>query len=120
MDIGLARAVTPASPIPASKNDQARPVVSGSPESAATSAVVATRLPLSGGKLEAIASQLQEFLNTSQRDIEFRVDADTHVQVVTVRDAVSGDVIRQMPGEDVLRVLKNLGAQQGTFLNEAV
>jgi len=120
MDIGLARALTPVSPLPLTKNDQARPAASGSPGSAAVSAVAVAHAPVSGGKLEAIASQLQDFLNTSQRDIEFRVDADTNVQVVTVRDAVSGDVIRQMPGEDVLRVLKNLGAQQGTFLNEAV
>lgn len=119
MDIGLARALTPVSAIPPSNNDQARPAASGSPGPAAASVVAVDHVPASG-KLEAIASQLQEFLNTSQRDIEFRVDADTHVQVVTVRDAVSGDVIRQMPGEDVLRVLKNLGAQQGTFLNEAV
>jgi flagellar protein FlaG len=118
MDIGLARALTAASPIPHSKNDQAKSAASGSPGSAAVSAVAVAHVPVSGGKLEAIASQLQAFLNTSQRDIEFRVDADTHVQVVTVRDSVSGDVIRQMPGEDVLRVLKNLGAQQGTFLNE--
>jgi flagellar protein FlaG len=70
--------------------------------------------------MAAVASQLQEFLNSSQRDVEFRVDAETHLQVVTVRDSVTGQVIRQFPNEDVIRVVKNLTAQQGTLLDEAV
>jgi flagellar protein FlaG len=68
----------------------------------------------------AIAEQLQAYLQSSDRDIEFRVDADTGSQVVTVRDAASGDVIRQMPSEEALRILKNLDAGQGTLLNERV
>ena len=73
--------------------------------------------PVNQKQMEAIASQLQEFLSSSDRDIEFRVDADTKAQVVTVRDARSGEVIRQFPNADALRVLKNLAAQQGTFFN---
>jgi flagellar protein FlaG len=73
--------------------------------------------PMAQKQLEAIASQLQEFLSSSDRDIEFRVDADTKAQVVTVRDARSGEVIRQFPNADALRVLKNLAAQQGTLFN---
>ena len=66
----------------------------------------------------AIAAQLQEFLQASRRDIEFRVDADTHTQVVTVRDANTGDVIRQMPSAEALRVVQSLNAAQGTLLNK--
>ena len=73
--------------------------------------------PVGKQQMEAIASQLQEFLRSSERDIEFRVDADTKAQVITVRDATSGEVIRQFPNEDALRVLKNLAAQQGTLFN---
>ena len=53
--------------------------------------------PMAQKQSEAIASQLQEFLSSNDRDIEFRVDADTKAQVVTVRDARSGEVIRQFP-----------------------
>jgi flagellar protein FlaG len=66
----------------------------------------------------AIAAQLQDFLQSSRRDIEFRVDADTGTQVITVRDANTGDVIRQMPSEEVLRVLKSLNAPRGTLLDQ--
>ncbi|MEO8314606.1 MAG: flagellar protein FlaG [Pseudomonadota bacterium] len=71
-------------------------------------------------QMAAVASRLQEFLNSSQRDVEFHVDADTHVQVVTVRDAVTGQVIRQFPNEEAIRQVKNLTAQQGALLDEAV
>jgi len=66
----------------------------------------------------AIAAQLQEYLQSTRRDIEFRVDADTGTQVVTVRDANTGEVIRQMPSEEVLRVLKSLNAPQGTLVDQ--
>ena len=67
--------------------------------------------------MTAIAAQLQEYLQSSERDVEFRVDADTDAQVVTVRNAATGDVVRQMPSEEALRVIKNLIADQGTLLN---
>lgn len=88
----------------------------------ARSAVAA---PVSGAKvpesprLEAVVAQLQQYLNSSQRNVEIRVDADTNMQVVTVRDAVSGDVIRQFPSEEVMRVIRNLREQQGVLLNDS-
>jgi flagellar protein FlaG len=63
---------------------------------------------------------LQTYLKSTQRDIEFTVDGDTGSQVVTVRDANTGDVIRQMPTAEALRILKNLNAGQGTLLNRTV
>jgi len=68
-------------------------------------------------RLEAIAKQLQEFLQTSQRDLEFSVDADTKAQVVTVRDS-AGDVIRQIPSEEALRIMKNLDATLGSLVDQ--
>ena len=63
----------------------------------------------------AVAVELQQFLRDSQRDVEFHVDEESGAQVVTVRDAVSGDVVRQMPTEDVLKVLRYINAQSGTL-----
>ncbi|MEO6078234.1 MAG: flagellar protein FlaG [Steroidobacteraceae bacterium] len=69
---------------------------------------------------EAIARRLQDFLQSSDRDIEFRVDADTGTQVVTVRDATTGDIIRQMPGEEVLRAFKNLDLNHGAIFDAVI
>ena len=74
--------------------------------------------PSGAQQLAAIAKQLQEFLQNSQRDIEFSVDADTKAQVVTVRDSNTGDVIRQIPSEEALRIIKNLDGKLGSLVDQ--
>jgi flagellar protein FlaG len=71
-------------------------------------------------RLEAIAKQLQDYLRSSERDVEFRVDADTGSQVITVRDGSTGDIIRQFPGEEVLRAFKNMNVGRGTLLDTTI
>ena len=58
----------------------------------------------------AVAQQLQVFLQESARSVQFSVDADTGAQVITVKDSASGDVIRQMPSDVALRLMKDLGS----------
>ena len=58
----------------------------------------------------AIAQQLQAFLQGSARSVQFSVDADTGAQVITVMDSSSGQVIRQMPSDVALRLMKDLGS----------
>lgn len=143
MDINLVKAVTPVSPSLVSTSNRtssaavaptgdvvALPVLGdGGASTAAVPGVAAAqpaqaepqRQPVQGfdpkAQLEAVAKQLQEYLQSSQRDVEFRVDADTHAQVVTVRDSATGEVIRQMPSEEVLRVMRNLYAAQGSLFD---
>jgi flagellar protein FlaG len=119
MKIELLGALTPVSQVPRSDKHPAKTTASGSTPAAVSAFAESTARDLRQ-QMAAVASQLQEFLNSSQRDVEFHVDADTHRQVVTVRDSVTGQVIRQFPNEDVIRVVKNLTAQQGTLLDEAV
>src|SRR5262245_56072645 len=119
MNISFAQVQTPVSPdLPTTTSRTApAPVVPVVEPTAVAKPAEAPPEPIAKKQLEAIASQLQEFLSSNDRDIEFRVDADTKAQVVTVRDAASGEVIRQFPNADALRVLKNLAAQQGTLFN---
>jgi flagellar protein FlaG len=58
--------------------------------------------------IEKVASKLQEFVNLIDKQLEFRVDDDSGRHVVTVSDKLSGDVIRQIPSEEVLRLARNL------------
>jgi flagellar protein FlaG len=67
--------------------------------------------------LEHVAERLREYLKGSQRELEFSVDEVSNATVIRVRDAVTGDVIRQIPGEDALRVLRNLTVGSGTLLD---
>jgi flagellar protein FlaG len=65
-------------------------------------------------------SALRE-VNASLRAIglEFQLDADTDRMVVKVIDRETGDVIRQMPSEEVIRVAKVLEKMQGTLIRQS-
>jgi flagellar protein FlaG len=65
---------------------------------------------------QKIAVRLQEFLRSSGRNLEFRVDDAAGATVITVRRADTGEVVRQYPTEEALALLRRLHAQAGTFL----
>jgi flagellar protein FlaG len=69
---------------------------------------------------EAIAKQLQEFVRSTARDLEFRVDEATGRAVVAVRNSSTGELIRQMPSEEALRILQHLNVGQPTVLDRTV
>jgi flagellar protein FlaG len=58
--------------------------------------------------VKEVASKLQEFVNLIDKKLQFSVDEDSGRQVVRVTDKLSGDVIRQIPSEEVLRLARNL------------
>ena len=68
-------------------------------------------------RMAAVAQQMRDYLRSNGREMEFRVDADTHDMVITVREAASGKVIRQIPNEEALQMRRYLDEWSGTFLN---
>jgi flagellar protein FlaG len=68
-------------------------------------------------RMAAVAQQMRDYLRSNGRDLEFRVDADTHAMVITVREAASGKVIRQIPNEEALQMRQYLDEWSGTFLD---
>ena len=68
-------------------------------------------------RMAAVAQQMRDYLRSNGREMEFRVDADTHAMVITVREAASGKVIRQIPNEEALQMRQYLDEWSGTFLN---
>lgn len=56
---------------------------------------------------EAVAT-IQEFVQSVRRSINFAVDDGSGRVVVKVTDAGSGDVIRQIPSEEALKLAENL------------
>jgi flagellar protein FlaG len=127
MDIQGSKPVAPVATALQSLTDTVSRTATGAVTPAAVKPVVAPAAVASAAdsvqrnlksQAAAVAAQLQEYLQSTRRDIEFRVDADTGTQIVTVRDANTGEVIRQMPSEEVLRVLKGLNAPQGTLVDQ--
>lgn len=65
--------------------------------------------------LENVASNLQEFVNLIDKELKFTVDTETGRQVVTVKDGTNGEIIRQIPSEEVLKLAQNLAKVTDVF-----
>ena len=70
----------------------------------------------SAEEVQRAAQQLETFMQSMNRYLEFRVDEDSGRTVVTVKDRATGDTIRQIPSEEVLRLAQNLGGKAHTGL----
>ena len=65
------------------------------------------------------AKQLEHFMQSMNRYLEFRIDTESGRTVVTVRDKTTGDTVRQIPTEEVLRRAQNLGGKTGSLLSQS-
>jgi flagellar protein FlaG len=89
---------------PVSVHDQQRPIDEAKKAEVAAPVVEQPEEVQSVDHVKEVARQLDAYLRSVSRSLEFRVDADSGRTIVTVRDAQTGDVIRQIPGEEVLRL----------------
>lgn len=64
--------------------------------------------PVTRAELEKAMSNIQEFVQSVRRNINFSLDEGNGRVVVKVTDASSGDVIRQIPSEEALKLAENL------------
>ena len=63
---------------------------------------------LSQEALEKVVSQLNAYIQNTQRDVDFSVDDATGRVVVKVIDSQSEEVIRQIPSEEMLAISRHL------------
>ncbi|MFV0449391.1 MAG: flagellar protein FlaG [Vibrio sp.] len=59
-----------------------------------------------------MVEQVSNFVNSINKGLSFRVDEESGRDVVTVYEASTGDIIRQIPEEEMLEVLRRLSRQQ--------
>jgi len=74
--------------------------------------------PVEIPKMESVTRQIDSFLRSMNRSLQFRVDNASGRMVVSVTDAETGEVIRQVPGEEALRMAERIEAQIGALLDE--
>ncbi|GAB0109618.1 flagellar protein FlaG [Pseudoalteromonas distincta] len=72
---------------------------------------------LSLEKLEEVAQQLQNFMTDMNRSLEFHVDEDSGRNVIKVIDKESGDLLKQYPSEEVLKIVSNLAEATGALVD---
>ncbi|AEH32610.1 flagellar protein FlaG [Vibrio anguillarum] len=59
-----------------------------------------------------MVEQMNEFISSINKDLAFRVDEESGRDVVTIYEASTGDIIRQIPNEEMLEVLRRLARQK--------
>lgn len=67
-------------------------------------------------EVKQAAQQLETFMQSMNRYLEFRVDQDSGRTIVTVKDKTTGETVRQIPSEEILRLAQNLGGKAHTAL----
>ena len=67
--------------------------------------------------VQQAVSRLNDYVQSLRRDIQFSVDKNSGDTVIRVVDSNSGEVIRQMPSEEMLAIAHNLENAQGLFVN---
>ena len=67
--------------------------------------------------LQEAVSMLNKQMTSTNRGLGFRIDEAVGGPVVTVRSAETGEVVRQIPNEVVVRVAHNIEKVKGLLLN---
>ncbi len=68
----------------------------------------AEQVEMSRDELESVVSQLQDYVQSIQRDMKFQIDDVTGRVVVQVIDSNSQEVVRQIPSEEMLAIARHL------------
>ena len=122
MDINTKTLQHQAAVITPLKMDNSRQLTDSSATSAAVAAQKAEAQSVSAGvsvddeaktvkesdDLKQAVSQLNDFVQNVQRDLQFSIDKESGAMVVKVIDAKSEKVIRQIPTEETLRLARSL------------
>ena len=67
--------------------------------------------------VEKADQELESFVHEMGRSISISVDGNTGYHVVTVTNPETGEVIRQMPSPELLKIAQSLPKFDGLFLN---
>lgn len=62
----------------------------------------------SSSTIRDAVKEANKFIQDVRSDLVFQIDDSTHTLVVKVTDRQSGEVLRQIPGDEVLHLLKRL------------
>ncbi len=77
------------------------------------------------GSIETAVAQISDFVQARNRQLAFSIDEESQRSVVKVTDSESGEVIRQIPSEEVLALSERIkelqsdvGAAVGVLFNK--
>lgn len=109
-----AEQAAPVAPAPAKKPEPAARPATPPPEAVQRTAEQVRQ------EMAAVAQRLRDFARSASRDLEFRVDEEAGRMVITVRNAATGEVVRQIPDEELLELQRRMNVGYGTFVDSFV
>ena len=68
--------------------------------------------------IEKIAADLQKFVQSMGRDLNFSVDETTGYHVVRVVDQSTGELIRQLPSDELLKLAREFEKLQNALVSQ--
>ena len=72
-----------------------------------------------GARLQNLADSINTTLKQNDLHLEFRVDTEAKKLVIKLMDTETGDVIRQIPSDEMLAISRSIGRfQQGLLLKQ--
>ena len=67
--------------------------------------------------LREAVKEIQKIVGNNTTNLQFSVDEKTGRTIVSVIDAETRQVVRQIPSEEVMRMARSLDRMQGLFVN---
>lgn len=74
--------------------------------------------PLSEEQVEVAVEAVQKAVEPVARNLQFLIDKETGKTIISVVDAVTLEVIRQIPGEEILAIARAIDRMQGLLLKQ--
>lgn len=105
----------PASDAPAQKHASARPAPAPRAAEPAAEATPSVR-----DTMEKVAAQLESYLRSVGRSLQFSIDPESGRTIISVRDSATGEIIRQIPKAEALRLAQSLGSQPNSLIDVLV
>ena len=69
-------------------------------------------------KLEQAAARVKEVLRGTTSRLEIEIDSDSHKAVIKILNGESGEIIRQIPAQELLDLAKHLDKPKGLLVRE--
>jgi flagellar protein FlaG len=68
--------------------------------------------------VQKAAEQLQTFVQSMGRDLSFSIDPATGFHVVTVVNPSTGEVVRQLPSEEIIKLAHGMQSLNSVLVNQ--
>ncbi|BCL70716.1 Protein flaG [Vibrio nigripulchritudo MADA3029] len=78
------------------------------------------RTKINAAELEKRIDEVNDFISSLNKGLSFKFDDESGRRVVTVFDADTGDIIKQIPSEEMLEILRRLASNSSGLIVEKV